>query len=108
MSRMQFEEDVALWCGLRESVLATFLWDMAMRDENVIYRNGKYWTRISQPMITVALPVMTVNMVRGSLRKLKEAGVIRSANLNHDRFDHTNWYAFTEYGEEMMAPCTYA
>jgi hypothetical protein len=41
-------------------------------------------------------------MVQGALRKLRDEGVVKSAVLNNNRFDHTNWYTFTEYGDVLM------
>ena len=73
-----------------------------------IERHGRIWTRISQKMITVALPFMSVDMARRSLKKLAEEGIIMRDVFNDDKFDHTYWYAFTEYGSEMMEPGTYS
>lgn len=107
-NRMEFNMKTAEVCGLRESVLATYLWDLLDRDREAVEFNGRCWTRISQRMITVALPFMTVDMVQGSLNKLLRKGIIKREVLNDDRFDHTNWYAFTDYGIEMMDPGNFA
>ena len=57
---------------------------------------------------TVALPFMSVDMARRSLKKLAEEGIIVRDVFNDDKFDHTYWYAFTDYGFEMMEPGTYS
>ena len=103
-NRMEFNKGLAECCGLRESVLATYLWDLLNRDEEVENHHDRYWTRISQKMITVAMPFMTVDMVQGSLTKLLKKGIIKRAVFNEDKFDHTNWYTFTDYGIEIMDP----
>ena len=105
---IDFNKDIARDYGLRESVIATFLWDLLDRDLESIERNGRVWTRISQRMITVALPFMSVDMARRSLKKLTEEGIIMREVFNDDKFDHTHWYTFTDYGSEMMEPGTYA
>ena len=107
-NRMEFNYELANVCGLRESVLATYLWDLLDRDDEVVEHHGRYWTRISQKMITIAMPFMTVDMVQGSLAKLLRKGIIRRAVFNEDRFDHTSWYTFTDYGIEMMEPGSFA
>ena len=101
-NRMEFNQEIAEKCGIREAVVATFLWDRIARDDEPLYHHGRLWTRISQPMITSAMPFITISMVRGSLAKLKKKGIIKSGVFNVNRFDHTNWYAFTDFGEEMM------
>ena len=104
---MNFNLEIAKRCGVREAALATYLFKLIGNDVDYYYLNGRRWSRISQKMITVALPFMTVGMVRGSLNKLKRKGIIKSDVLNENRFDHTLWYAFTDYGEEMMDPGAY-
>ena len=107
-NRMEFNKELASECGLRESVLATYLWDLLDRDLEVVEHHGRYWTRISQKMITIAMPFMTVDMVQGSLMKLLKKGIIKRAVFNEDKFDHTSWYTFTDYGIEMMDPGNFA
>ena len=108
VNTIDFNKDIARDYGLRESVIATFLWELLDRDMESIERNGRVWTRISQRMITVALPFMSVDMARRSLKKLAEAGINMRAVINDDMFDHTHWNAFTDYGFEMMEPGTFS
>ena len=65
VNTIDFNKDIARDYGLRESVIATYLWELLDRDLESIERNGRVWTRISQRMITVALPFMSVDMARG-------------------------------------------
>ena len=75
VNTIDFNKDIARDYGLRESVIATYLWELLDRDLESIERNGRVWTRISQRMITVALPFMSVDMARRSLKKLAEEGI---------------------------------
>ena len=108
VNTLDFNKDIARDYGLRESVIATYLWELLEKDMESIERHGRIWTRISQRMITVALPFMSVDMARRSLKKLAEEGIIMRAEFNDDRFDRTHWYTFTDYGYEMMDPGTYS
>jgi|LSQX01.3.fsa_nt_gb hypothetical protein len=101
-NEMNFNIDVADRCGVNAATVATFLWHMLAGDPESIYRHGNEWTRISQKEITAHLPFLTLGMVQGALRKLRDEGVIKSAVLNNNKFDHTNWYTFTEYGDVLM------
>ena len=107
-NRLDFNEDIAVRCGLREAVLATHLWDTLWKDEESVYRFGRLWTRISQQMLAARLPFLTRDMVQVSLARLREDGIIKVGHFSDDRFDHTNWYAFTDVGMAMMEPETYA
>ena len=104
VNTLDFNKDIARDYGLRGSVIATYLWELLEKDMESIERNGRIWTRISQRMITLALPFMTVDMARRSLKKLAEEGIIMRAEFNDDKFDRTHWYTFTDYGNEMMDP----
>lgn len=104
VNTLDFNKEIARDYGLRESVIATYLWELLEKDMESIERNGRIWTRISQRMITMALPFMTVDMARRSLKKLAEEGIIMRAEFNDDKFDRTHWYTFTDYGNEMMDP----
>lgn len=42
------------------------------------------------------------HMAADALERLIKAQVIKKDCLNSNRFDRTNWYAFTEYGEYLM------
>jgi DNA-binding HxlR family transcriptional regulator len=41
-------------------------------------------------------------MVRHSVNKLVEKGIIKVDVFNEDKFDHTYWYTFTAYGNELL------
>ena len=101
-NEMNFNMDIADRCGVNAATVATFLWRMLAGDPESIFRHGNEWTRISQKEITVHLPFLTLGMVQGALKKLRNEGIIKSAVLNNDKFDHTNWYTFTEYGDVLM------
>ena len=45
INEMKFNEDVAMMCGLKEAVLASFLWDLVAKDDDVMYRYGRLWSR---------------------------------------------------------------
>ena len=100
---VNFNVRVACACGIREAVIATLLWSLLNDpEEEIISRHGKDWVRITQRMITAQFPFMTIDMVQGSIQKLKRKGIISIGDFNEDRFNHTNWYAFSDYGYELM------
>ena len=98
----KFNMDVAAAAGLRESVIADFIRDLPITSDETTYRYGHLWVKCTQKTITVHIPFLTEDMVQHSVRKLIDKGIIRSAVLDDDRFDHTYWYTFTAYGEELL------
>ena len=36
-NEMKFNEDIAMMCGLKEAVLATFLYNLIAKDDDVMY-----------------------------------------------------------------------
>ena len=100
---VKFNARVAGACGIREAVIATFLWSLLNDpDGERISRHGREWVKITQRMITAVFPFMTIDMVQGSIQKLIRKGIISTGDFNEDKFNHTNWYSFTEFGEELM------
>ena len=96
---------VAVKCGINAAVVAEILWDLQrceFRKGKIVYRHGNRWCRCSQRMITVICPALSVHMVKDAIKALRETGIIRKECFNEDKFDHTNWYAFTEYGTRLM------
>ena len=97
-----FETDIAKKCGVNAAVVASFLWERIYSEEDYITEYGIEWTRMSQKMMTVNIPNLTVKMVANAVKKLKKNGYIKVAKFNDSKFDKTNWYAFTDFGFEAM------
>ena len=98
----KFNMDIAAACGLREAVIADFIRGLQLTGDETTYRHGYLWVKCTQKMMTVHIPFLTESMVRRSVRKLKEKGIIKVGVFDDDRFDHTYWYTFTDYGEELL------
>lgn len=95
---------IAALCGLREAVIADLIKDMQFRGADMKAMNGMTWVKCTQKTMTDHIPFLTEDTVRNSVRKLEAKGIISIGVLDDDKFDHTYWYAFTEYGEELL--CT--
>ena len=98
----QFDTDIARKCGLNAAVVADFLWERVKTDEDYRVEYGREWTRVSQKMMSADIPCLTVDMIANAVKRLKDKGYIKVSRFNDSKFDHTNWYAFTDYGLEAM------
>lgn len=78
-----FDADIAKKYGVNAAVLACFLWKCIEQKsaESPQLHEGKVWVRCSVQMITGFLPFLS---------------------YDESRFDRTNWYAFTEFGQFLM------
>ena len=101
-NEMRFNTDIAMVCGIRESVIAVFLRDLQAVSDETTYRHGYFWVKCTQKTMTVHMPFLTEDMVRLSVRKLVDRGIIKIAVLDEDLFDHTYYYTFTDYGLELL------
>ena len=98
----KFNMDVAAVAGIREAVIADFIRNLQLTSDETTYRHKHLWVKCTQKTITVHIPFLTEDMVRHSVGKLIDKGIIRVAVLDDDKFDHTYWYTFTAYGEELL------
>lgn len=100
--RDYFEVEVAREVGLNAATVASFLWDIMRVDPKMKYRHGHAWVKASYGFISLAMPYLTKCQARHAVKKLIKKGYIRKGCYSDNKFDHTNWYAFTEYGSAMM------
>ena len=58
-------------------------------------------TALQFPM-TGFFPFLSYNEIRYALKRLVKGRVLTKGQFNESRFDRTNWYAFTEFGQFLM------
>ena len=75
---------------------------LQVTSDETTYRHGYFWVKCTQKTITVHIPFLTEDMVRYSVNKLVEKGIMKVGVFNDDKFDHTYWYTFTAYGNELL------
>ena len=100
--------ELAMRIGLRTALVAQYLWESC--DERFEGRipseigifDGRAWLKMSQRTLTVVMPYLTRHTARYELSRLQRLGIVRARALSDVRFDHTNWYTFTEHGHDLM------
>lgn len=101
----QFRGNIAALCGVKAAIVAETIWDQLneqVSDDTWEERYGRAWCRCSQTMMTVINPFLSEHMVKDAVSELLKKKVILKDSFNESKFDHTNWYAFTDYGERLM------
>ncbi|UWF80658.1 MAG: Replication initiator protein A (RepA) N-terminus [Bacteriophage sp.] len=82
-------ENISYWCEHN-----------AANNSNL--HDGHYWTYNSTKAFGELFPYMTINVIRASLKKLKDNGLILTGNYNKSAYDRTMWYTLTEKAETML------
>lgn len=100
-----FDSDIAQKYGVNAAVLACFLWDCIEEQSTQSPRlhEGKVWVRCSVQMMTGFFPFLTYDEIRYALKQLIRGRVLTKGRFNESRFDRTNWYTFTEFGQFLMS-----
>ena len=97
--------ELAVRIGIRTALVAQCLWDLCEQrcpSETDMF-DGRRWLRMGQRTLAVVMPYLTRHTARFELERLVSLGIVRARQLSDDRFDHTNWYSFSEYGHSLMA-----
>lgn len=82
-------ENISYWCEHNAA-------------NNANLHDGRYWTYNSTKAFGELFPYMTINVIRASLKKLKDNGLILTGNYNKSAYDRTMWYTLTEKAETML------
>ena len=99
-----FDSDIAKKYGVNAAVLTCFLWDCIEQKstESPQLHEGKAWVRCSVQMMTGFFPFLSYDEIRYALKRLVKGRGLTKGRFNESRFDRTNWYAFTEFGQFLM------
>lgn len=96
-----FRGNIAEKFGVNAAVVAEYLY-AGERELEYMELADRTWYRCSLKTMTIDNPYLTVDMAKRAVKKLREGGIIRTKKLSKSGYDHTNWYCFTEYGENLM------
>ena len=102
---IRFNETVARKYGVNAAIVVELIWELRYDAANKKKTAEKYdrkWFRYSMKEMALDLNCLSLDMVKDAVKVLVDNGVLRKDNLNDSKFDHTNWYAFTDYGTQLM------
>ena len=100
-----FDSDIAKKYGVNAAVLACFLWDCIEQKstESPQLHEGKVWVRCFVHLMPCFSPCLSYVEIRYAVKRLGSGRLLSKGQFNESRFDRTNWYAFTEFGQFLMA-----
>lgn len=102
---LRFKPEMAEKFGVNAAIVAQLIWEKISEEgggRHVHIKGYKVWFRCSQLLMSGYLGCMSKDQVRRAIKILVENSILKKDCLNEDRFDHTNWYSFTPYGEQLM------
>ena len=94
-------DGVAMKAGTNAGIIANLLMGL-MEEGDAVEKFGRTWCRCSFKSITVIYPFLSMAQVEYAIGQLRDKEIIISRKLSAGGFDHTNWYAFTDYGQKIM------
>jgi len=96
--------ELASKLGMSCAIAAQCLWDgtEGAFGADIECVKGDIWIRMGHRQLSLLIPYLTPHMTKSALRRLVEAGILRTCDFNNSPFDHTYWYAFTDYGTRLM------
>jgi len=100
-----FKNNIASLFGVKSAVVAQYLFDnIFVMNEGycIAKREGKAWCRCSKVHLTSVFPFYSRHQISDAIDILIEGKGLKKKPFDKNRFDHTNWYAFTEYGLALM------
>lgn len=100
-----FKSNIAMNFGIHEAIVAQFLWNCFKEERNCVtlhsYGDDR-WCRCSMIMMKAHFPFLSVRQIQKAISELVKGKMIKKGCFNENRFDKTNWYAFTPFGMHLM------
>lgn len=90
--------------GIEEAVIIENLYYWIFKNvANERNKNeGRYWTYNSARAFSELFPYMTETKIYRVLSNLEEKNIIIKGKFNKDKYNRTNWFAFTDYGLKRL------
>lgn len=101
MTAHHFDIEDARLYGVNAAIILTNIrfWVEKNKANGKHFHDGNYWVYNSVSAFSELFPYMTERQIRFALDKLKDAGVIETANYNASTYDRTMWYAICQERE---------
>lgn len=95
-----FNIDLAARFGILEAIILNNLqfWLRKNAANNANFFDGSYWTYNSVHAYAELFPYASEKQIRTALKKLVNAGILKTGNYNKSAYDRTLWYALTDEG----------
>lgn len=93
---MNFDENIAVELGVECAILLSNIqfWVKKNRanGEEKHFQEGRWWTYNSAGSFVELFPYWKERSIYNYLKKLEDAGYIKSGNFNKHKYDRTKWY----------------
>jgi hypothetical protein len=103
---ISFNENIATLYGVNAAIVAQYLAEASKKHKNnadiVLNTDNHTWCRCGSKAFTGEYHFLSKHQTWRAMEKLVNNGVIIKKKLKKAEFDHTNWYAFTEYGNKLL------
>lgn len=99
-----FDIKIAELYGINCAVILQNLWHWIRKNEanGTNFYDGNHWTYNSTKAFKELFPYLSQKQIETALKKLRDEGIIITANYNEHKYDRTLWYAITEKGKSIL------
>lgn len=99
-----FNVEIAKDYGIEEAILLNnfHFWIAKNMANGMHYHDGLCWFYNSKKAFVELFPYMNETKIFRAIKKLEERGLVVKGNYNTNKWDKTNWYAFTKKGIKYM------
>ena len=104
-----FNIKIAKELGIEEAILIHHFhyWVYKNAANEKHFHDGTYWTYNSKRAFAELFPYMNETKIGRVIKKLEDRKIIKKSNFNEDKWDRTNWYAFTDDGIKLLNNANY-
>ena len=104
-----FNTSLAQEYGIEEAILINnlFYWIHKNACNNKHCHEERFWTYNTTKAFAALFPYMNETKIFRSLKHLEECGFIIKGNFNEMKMDRTCWYAFTDFGVDVLCNLGY-
>lgn len=99
-----FNTKIAKEYGIEEAIILQHLyfWIEKNKANKKHFHNGRYWTYNSSSAIHEIFDYIPSSTISRKLKNLETKGLILIDNFNDNKYDRTQWFALTDFAEELL------
>lgn len=99
-----FNVQIAQMLGIEEAILVHnfYYWIVKNAANDKHQHEGLFWTYNSKKAYSELFPYMNETKIGRVIKHLEDVGLLVKGNYNENKWDKTNWYAFTKNGIEFL------
>ncbi len=97
-----YNSKIAVKAGINSALIANYLWNHMSKSK--FKRENRVWIKFSASRVSALFPHIKKRAAACALKRLVDNGILIRRAFDKRQFDHTYYYSFTNYGEQLARP----